>query len=220
MRWLTWPTRMFESWSARFLLAMLLSIPGMIFIERGQAVIGTVLIFAAWAAAAALSFAAPGRRLTRLERRARSGTPADDGDVVLVGRVVSAGEPMIAPYSKSTSVACWHRSLMDSDAGWATDEEVSRAVDFVMQCGETLIAVEASRATILFDPARATWTHEESRRWRYEEASAGIGDLVLVAGRLVRGPDDGPFRASARITAGKRPVVIGLFARPGDRGAP
>jgi hypothetical protein len=220
MQWSTLVRRVVERhWSARFLLLTVLSLPGMVLIKRGQHVAGAVAILIAVAITAFVSLSTPQRRLAALERAARASVPAGEGDVVLVGVVTSAPEMLAAPRSKAACVAYWQRTLMDSDGVWAIHEEATRAVDFGMQCGDTLIAVDASRATILFDPARATWTHEEPRRWRDEEASAGVGDLILVAGRLVRGPDDGPFRASARITARKRPVVIGLIAHPGDRKA-
>lgn len=221
MQWMTLARRVVErQWSARFLLLTLLSLPGMVLIKHAQHVAGALAILIALAITAFVSFSTPQRRLARLERAARASVTAGEGDVVLVGVVTSAPEMLAAPRSKAACVACWQRTLMDADGAWAIHEEVTCAVDFGMQCGDTLITVEASRATILFDPARATWSHEEPRRWRDEEAAAGVGDRILVAGHLVRGPDAGPFRASARVSAGRRPVVIGLIGRPGDRRGP
>lgn len=208
-----------RQWSARFVLAFVLAIPGMIAIERGNHVAGVVAIVLAIALTAAIVFAAPERSLVRLERRARRNLPAEDGEVVLVGTVVSAVESLVAPLSKTSCVAYWERTLQEVDGGWSTTAEATRTVDFVMQCGESLVAVEGAHATVLFDAARATWSREEERRWRYEESAAAIGAPVLVAGKLVRGSGEGPFRSSARITAGKRSVVVGLVQRPGNRDA-
>lgn len=220
MRGLTQARRIVERhWSARFVVALVLSVPGMIAIERGDQVAGACAIAVAIALTAAIVLASPDRSLARLERRARRSLPSEDGEVVLVGTVISAAEPLVSPRSSTSCAAYWERTLREVDEGWGTDEESTRAVDFVMRCGEALVAVDAARATVLFDPARATWTREEERRWRYEESAASIGSSILVAGRLVRAPGDGPFRATARITAGKRPVVIGLVQRPASRGA-
>lgn len=76
---------------------------------------------------------------------------------------------------------------------------------------DALVTVEAAHADVLFDP---TWAHcEQPAHWLVrEERVAAVGDRVLVAARLVHGPDDGPHRASARVVrAGHRRVTIGLL---------
>lgn len=198
-------------WSARIVVALVVAIPALAAVERGHVALGVAGLVAAVGFVAVVGMGAPAVRLARLERRASAGVPEGDRAVTVAGTVVAATAPLTAPHSGAACVAYWERTLAETEEGWATFDESAASVDFVLRCGDTLVAVDAAEARVLFDPGRASRTRDEQTRQITEEQAARIGDRVLVSGHLVHGPGGGPHRTAARI--GRRdgePITIGL----------
>lgn len=196
---------------ARIVVALAIGIPALAAVGRGHVVIGIAGLALATAFVLVLPWWAPPARLRRLERRAREALPAGDVDVVLSGTVAAVAAPLIAPRGTAPCAAYWQRTVVETGEGHATSDESSASVEFVLRCGDVLVAVEGTNAKLLFDPARARRTPVPELRAVYEELIVGVGDRVVVSGRVVHGDGGGPHRGAPRLVrAGRRPVTVAL----------
>lgn len=192
-------------------MVILPAIPLAVVVRAGYTAVGVVVFITSTTVLLGLGVFTPPRCLHRAERMATTAVPGDDRDVTLVGTIAAVDAPLVAPHSRRPCAAFWERSLRDSDSSLVARDESLGAVDFVLQCGELLVAVEATGAEVLFDPRRATFIRDLGDGERDEETAAGLGDRVVVSGYLTHGPADGPYRATPRITGkGRRRVIIGL----------
>ena len=155
-------------------------------------------------------------RFRRLVRGAKSQLPERDGYAVLRGTVATVETPMVELYSRTPCAAAWSRTVYNSDN--AIYGEQIGATHFVLQCGDALIAIDGSSAEVLADPAHANTKRDDELRCRYEWITAAIGDPVIVAGVLSRGPEAHPHRRAAQMTASpNHPVTIGLLGNALDK---
>ncbi|MEZ4362407.1 MAG: hypothetical protein R3B48_19615 [Kofleriaceae bacterium] len=181
--------------------------------KDGYLGLGIALIVVPCVLLALVHRAAPPREVRRLAARALSRLPATDGKVALRGRITTIGDPLRLPATSEVGAAYWWRCVDTSDGGQDTLDEATKATDFVVRCGDELIAVEGSHARVLFDPRSAEVIDKNDYGWR-EYLVAQVGDDVLLEGWLHRGDGGGPHRAMATLsTSGSRRPTIGLLGK-------
>lgn len=156
-------------------------------------------------------------RLRRLARQAISQLPVQDGYVVLRGVVAVVDTPLVEPHTRTACAVAWYRTVFADERDAICDAKVG-ATDFVLECGDDLIAVNGSSAEVLAEPSQAMSDADHDIRCRNEWIVAAIGDPVIVAGVLSHGPEAHPHRRAAQITAAPgHKVTIGLIGKARDK---
>lgn len=206
-----------RDWTARVLPTVLIGIPAISELARGRIWLGSALITCLVGLVTWVIVTGERSRFRRLVRSAKSQLPERDGYAALRGTVATVETPMVELYSRTPCAAAWSRTVYNSDN--AIYGEQIGATHFVLQCGDALIAIDGSSAEVLADPAHANTKRDDELRCRYEWITAAIGDPVIVAGVLSRGPDAHPHRRAAQmIAASNHPVTIGLLGNSLDKG--
>lgn len=181
----------------------------------------------------------PEKHARRLAERAVTTVPAEPGWTVLRGVLRSCADPLPAPFSARPCVAYWSRHVEPLSEHGPTVYDVaihSTARDFVLDCGGTLVQVEAIGAQIVYDrrhgeviavgvgkpPHRSgafrPMTDEDMVSPRRQEIIVAVGDPVVVAGQLARDAGDGPYRAgpapAVRLSRSRVQRVVVSLLRP------
>ncbi len=214
--WSTTARRVFERHATANIVALIVcGIPALYLVTHDHAVLGAALCAGPAAALAYVHWSAPPRQLRRLVARTRGHLPSTDGRVALRGRVAAIGAPLAVPATAAVGAAYWWRTIDTSEGSPVTSDEGVDATDFVLRCGDQLVAVEGLRARVLFDPRDADVTDRDASGWR-EVQLARVGDEVVVEGWLRLGPSTDPHRAAATLSGSDAQPTIGLIA--GGRG--
>jgi len=219
-----------ERWVWRAIISSVPTVIGASILSSSSSgsVVGGLLIIMAVAVLVMPVFS-PERVRRRMLAVASSRLPDTNGWLTIKGTAGDIGNQLLAPYSERPCLAYWARRVVtDAETGHeavADDEQRLACCDFAVDVDGQRVLVDAREAYLAYDRSLGEIVSNEDGELRVEplrrshcgkdrtqEILLRAGDCVVVRGQLVRGADDEPYRAAARIVPGARRRVAIVLA--------